>query len=124
MSTRCTFSIHGEVLLDGFAYDPDLAVSGFVIPYRVAARHVEIRPAKPRGDGGALHPAGPSLRATQRPADSNLVFSDWKRIFKDPMTAAIDRLVHHSVVLDLNLTSYRAEAARKHRAGAGREAQS
>ena len=57
---------------------------------------------------------------------SNLVFSDWERIFKDPMTtaAAIDRLVHHSVVLELNLTSYRAEAARKHRAGAGREAQS
>ena len=54
---------------------------------------------------------------------SNLVFSDWERIFKDPMTtaAAIDRLVHHSVVLELNLTSYRAEEARKQRAGAGKE---
>jgi DNA replication protein DnaC len=49
---------------------------------------------------------------------SNLVFSDWERIFKDPMTtaAAIDRLVHHSVILELNLTSYRMEAARKHKA--------
>jgi len=30
---------------------------------------------------------------------TNLVFSDWDRIFKDPMTtlAAIDRVVHHSV---------------------------
>ncbi len=46
---------------------------------------------------------------------SNLVFSDWERIFKDPMTtaAAIDRLVHHSVILELNVPSYRAEAARQ-----------
>ena len=34
---------------------------------------------------------------------SNLVFSEWDRIFKDPMTtaAAIDRLVHHSVILEM-----------------------
>ena len=40
---------------------------------------------------------------------SNLVFSDWDKIFKDPMTtaAAIDRIVHHSVILELNLSSYR-----------------
>ena len=40
---------------------------------------------------------------------SNLPFSKWERIFKDPMTtaAAIDRLVHHSVILELNLPSYR-----------------
>lgn len=46
---------------------------------------------------------------------SNLVFSDWERIFKDPMTtaAAIDRLVHHSVILELNVTSYRVEAAKR-----------
>ena len=46
---------------------------------------------------------------------SNLVFSDWEKIFKDPMTtaAAIDRLVHHSVILELNLSSYRMEAAKK-----------
>jgi len=41
---------------------------------------------------------------------SNLPFSKWERIFKDPMTtAAIDRLVHHSVILELNLPSYRLE---------------
>ena len=42
---------------------------------------------------------------------SNLPFSKWDKIFKDPMTtaAAIDRLVHHSVVLELNLPSYRLE---------------
>ncbi len=46
---------------------------------------------------------------------SNLPFSKWEIVFKDPMTtaAAIDRLVHHSVVLELNVPSYRAEQARK-----------
>lgn len=46
---------------------------------------------------------------------SNLVFSQWDQIFKDPMTtaAAIDRVVHHSVILELNVQSYRAEAARQ-----------
>ncbi|NQT70826.1 MAG: ATP-binding protein [Desulfobacteraceae bacterium] len=48
---------------------------------------------------------------------SNLPFSKWEQIFKDPMTAAaaIDRLVHHSVVLELNITSYRMEQAQKGR---------
>ena len=46
---------------------------------------------------------------------SNLPFSKWEVIFKDPMTtaAAIDRLVHHSVILELNLPSYRLEQAKK-----------
>jgi len=46
---------------------------------------------------------------------SNLPFSKWESIFKDPMTtaAAIDRLVHHSVILELNLPSYRLEQAQK-----------
>ena len=46
---------------------------------------------------------------------SNLPFSKWEAIFKDPMTtaAAIDRLVHHSVILELNIPSYRLEQAKK-----------
>jgi DNA replication protein DnaC len=46
---------------------------------------------------------------------SNLPFSGWEVIFKDPMTtaAAIDRLVHHSVIIELNIPSYRAEQAKK-----------
>jgi len=46
---------------------------------------------------------------------SNLPFSKWEQIFKDPMTtaAAIDRLVHHSVILELNIDSYRIEHAKK-----------
>lgn len=46
---------------------------------------------------------------------SNLPFSKWEQIFRDPMTtaAAIDRLVHHSVIMELNLPSYRAEQAKK-----------
>jgi DNA replication protein DnaC len=44
---------------------------------------------------------------------SNLVFSEWDRIFKDPMTtaAAIDRLIHHAVILELTGKSKRAEDA-------------
>ena len=44
-----------------------------------------------------------------------LVFSAWDRIFKDPMTtlAAVDRVVHHSVILDLSgVESFRATQAR------------
>jgi DNA replication protein DnaC len=50
---------------------------------------------------------------------SNLAFSHWEQIFKDPMTtaAAIDRLVHHSVIVEMNVTSYRAEAAKRTRGG-------
>jgi DNA replication protein DnaC len=46
---------------------------------------------------------------------SNLPFSKWEAIFKDPMTtaSAIDRLVHHSVILELNIPSYRLEQAKK-----------
>ncbi len=45
---------------------------------------------------------------------TNLIFSDWVRIFKSPLTtmAAIDRVVHHSVILDLMpVESFRARAA-------------
>ena len=46
---------------------------------------------------------------------SNLVFSQWDRIFKDAMTtaAAIDRLVHHAIILELTGHSYRDEQAKK-----------
>jgi len=48
---------------------------------------------------------------------SNLPFSKWEHIFKDPMTAAaaIDRLVHHSVILELNLPSYRLEHSKENK---------
>jgi DNA replication protein DnaC len=46
---------------------------------------------------------------------SNLPFSKWERIFKDPMTtaAAIDRVVHHSIILELNIPSFRLEHSKK-----------
>jgi len=46
---------------------------------------------------------------------SNLVFSDWERIFKDPMAtaAAIDRLVHHATILEFNVPSYRTRKRRR-----------
>jgi DNA replication protein DnaC len=48
---------------------------------------------------------------------SNLPFSKWEKIFKDPMTtaAAIDRLVHHSIIIELNVTSYRLEQSKKNK---------
>lgn len=54
---------------------------------------------------------------------SNLVFSKWDQIFKDPMTtaAAIDRVVHHAVVLEFTGPSARAEAAEQRAARAKRD---
>jgi len=50
---------------------------------------------------------------------SNLVFSQWDQIFKDPLTtaAAIDRVVHHSRIIEFgsDMTSVRAEQAAKRR---------
>jgi len=45
---------------------------------------------------------------------SNLPFSKWDSIFKDKMTtnAAIDRLVHHATILELNAPSYRTKSAK------------
>jgi DNA replication protein DnaC len=49
---------------------------------------------------------------------SNLVFSEWDRIFKDPMTtaAAIDRIVHHCVILEMTGPSIRVDQAHAERA--------
>ena len=46
---------------------------------------------------------------------SNLVFSEWERIFANPMTTApaIDRVVHHSVILEFDVPSYRTGAAQQ-----------
>jgi DNA replication protein DnaC len=48
---------------------------------------------------------------------SNLLFSDWDKIFKDPMTtaAAIDRLVHHSTILELDGDSQRMRQAKENK---------
>ena len=50
---------------------------------------------------------------------SNLVFSKWDQIFKDPMTtmAAIDRLVHHAMILEFNGESVRGQQARGRQKG-------
>jgi DNA replication protein DnaC len=45
---------------------------------------------------------------------TNLPFSKWDQLFKDPMTtmAAVDRLVHHSIILEFTGESHRAHAAK------------
>lgn len=44
---------------------------------------------------------------------SNLVFGEWNRIFRDEMAtaAAIDRLIHHSAIVEFDVPSFRAEEA-------------
>ena len=48
---------------------------------------------------------------------SNLVFSEWEKVFANPMAtgAAIDRIVHHSVILEFDLPSYRTNEAQNRR---------
>jgi len=47
---------------------------------------------------------------------SNLVFSQWDQIFKDKMTtmAAIDRLVHHAIILEFDGSSLRMKKNPSH----------
>lgn len=54
---------------------------------------------------------------------SNLPFSKWDQIFKDPImtTAAIDRLIHHSVILEMNVPSYRMEKSKEKKAAEKKE---
>ena len=49
---------------------------------------------------------------------SNLVFSEWEKVFANPMAtaAAIDRIVHHSVILEFDLPSYRTSEAQSRQA--------
>jgi DNA replication protein DnaC len=45
---------------------------------------------------------------------SNLVFSEWDRTFKNLMTtaAAIERFVHHCVILEFDVPTFRTEDAK------------
>jgi DNA replication protein DnaC len=44
---------------------------------------------------------------------ANQPFADWSRIFPDPamLIAAIDRLVHHAIIFEMNVESYRRRGA-------------
>ena len=100
------------------------------------SRHQPARPLPPadprrprlcqQGPGGNLRP----VRADQCPLrtavdliTANQPFGAWGKVFPDPaMTlAAVDRLVHHATIFEINVDSYRRRAAldRKNK-GAGR----
>ena len=53
---------------------------------------------------------------------ANQPFGEWGKVFPDPaMTlAAVDRLVHHSTILEMNVESYRRRAALERKRGPGR----
>ena len=55
---------------------------------------------------------------------ANQPFGEWNRVFPDPaMTlAAVDRLVHHATIFEMNVESYRRRTAQARRSGAGRPA--
>ena len=57
---------------------------------------------------------------------ANTPFSQWNEVFVDPaMTlAAVDRLVHHSTILEMNVESYRRRAAQAGHAPPVRKARS
>ena len=50
----------------------------------------------------------------------NLVFSEWEKVFANPMAtaAAIDRIVHHAIILEFDLPSYRTTEAQNRRSNA------
>ena len=81
------------LLLDDLGYLPQGAEESDVL-FTLIAEHYERR----------------SLGIT-----SNLVFSEWERIFANPMATAtaIDRVVHHSVILEFDVSSYRTDAAQQ-----------
>ena len=53
---------------------------------------------------------------------ANQPFGEWGKVFPDPaMTlAAVDRLVHHSTIIEMNVESYRRRAAMERKRGPGR----
>jgi DNA replication protein DnaC len=55
---------------------------------------------------------------------ANQPFGEWGRIFPDQAItlASIDRLVHHSTILEMNVDSYRRKVAVEKARGAGRPA--
>lgn len=57
---------------------------------------------------------------------ANTPFSQWGEVFVEPaMTlAAVDRLVHHATILEMNVESYRRRAAQAGHAPPGRKARS
>ena len=56
---------------------------------------------------------------------ANQPFGEWGKVFPDETTAvaAVDRLIHHATILEMNVESYRRRAALdKRKQGAGRPA--
>ncbi len=54
---------------------------------------------------------------------ANQPFGEWNKVFPDQLmtVAAIDRLVHHAIILEMNVESYRRRSAIKRKRGPGQE---
>ena len=57
---------------------------------------------------------------------ANQPFGEWNKVFPDPIMtlAAVDRLVHHATILEMNVESYRRRAALERKRGSGRPSNS
>lgn len=90
------------------------------------ASHIDtwdMKPDAPEEYRGSFKPLAERYECGSVMLTSNLPFSQWTAIFKNPMTtaAAIDRLVHHSVIVELNVPSYRLETAKGAKKPTGNE---
>jgi len=68
----------------------------------------------------------PRLRTQSLEITANTPFSQWSEVFVEPaMTlAAVDRLVHHATILEMNVESYRRRAAQAGHTPPGRKVRS
>src|SRR5262249_26444115 len=90
-----------------------------------ARRNLSLIPARPRlGLGGSVLFELIESRYERRSMliTANQPFGEWGKVFPDQaMTlAAIDRLVHHSTIFEMNVESYRRRAALDRKRGSGR----
>ena len=53
---------------------------------------------------------------------ANQPFGDWGGIFPNQAMTAIDRLVHHATIFEMNVESYRRRVALERKRGPGRPA--
>ena len=77
-------------------------------------------PAEHRAQGD-VRGREPGLDRRSIIVTSNMVFSQWEEIFQNPMAtaAAIDRIVHHSVITEFDVPSYRTAEATARQASRG-----
>src|SRR5262245_55000196 len=80
------------------------------------------RGGKIQSAGGGGRPGRPGYERRSLLITANQLFGEWGKVFPgQAMTlAAIDRLVHHSTIIEMNVESYRRRTALERKRGPGR----